>query len=55
MELMRRARVEYIFERLQLLYVGITRATRELIISFSRNRREKENELALVVKEVYGS
>jgi DNA helicase-2/ATP-dependent DNA helicase PcrA len=51
-ELIRRARLEYISERLRLLYVGITRARRELIISYSRDRRGHENELALAVREV---
>jgi DNA helicase-2/ATP-dependent DNA helicase PcrA len=51
-ELVRRARVEYIAERLRLLYVGITRARRELVISYSRTRRNRENELALAVQEV---
>ncbi len=52
MELLRQARVEYIAERLRLLYVGITRARRDLIISYSRERRERANELALAVSEV---
>jgi DNA helicase II / ATP-dependent DNA helicase PcrA len=51
-ELIRDARLEYIAERLRLLYVGITRAKRELAISYSRERRGKENELALAIKEV---
>jgi DNA helicase-2/ATP-dependent DNA helicase PcrA len=52
MELLRRARVEYISERLRLLYVGITRARKDLVISYSRERHGHENELALAVKEV---
>ena len=52
MELLRQARVEYISERLRLLYVGITRAKRDLIISYSRERRERANELALAVSSV---
>ena len=51
-ELVRRARVEYIAERLRLLYVGITRAKRELVISYSRTRRNHENELALAVQDI---
>ncbi|HEY3342035.1 MAG TPA: ATP-dependent helicase [Anaerolineae bacterium] len=51
-ELVRRARVEYIAERLRLLYVGITRAKRELIVSYSRTRRSRENELALAIQEI---
>ena len=54
MELVHRARVEYISERLRLLYVGITRAKRELIISYSRARRGKDNLLALAVSETTG-
>ncbi len=37
-DLIREARLEYIAERLRLLYVGITRARRDLRISFSRQR-----------------
>ena len=51
-ELLRRARIEYISERLRLLYVGITRAKRDLQISYSRERRNKPNELALAVGEI---
>ena len=50
MELIRRARLEYIAERLRLLYVGITRAKRELIISYSRDRRGQAYELALALQ-----
>lgn len=35
----KRARVEYARERLRLLYVGITRARRELIVSWNTGRR----------------
>ena len=38
--------MEYIAERLRLLYVGITRARRDLRISFSRQRAN----LALAVR-----
>ncbi|MCL5274902.1 MAG: ATP-dependent helicase [Chloroflexi bacterium] len=51
-ELLRQARVEYISERLRLLYVGVTRAKRDLIISYSRERRERANELALAVSAI---
>jgi DNA helicase-2/ATP-dependent DNA helicase PcrA len=51
-ELVRRARVEYIAERLRLLYVGITRARQELMISFSRTRRNRDNAPALAIEEV---
>lgn len=35
----RRARVDYVRERLRLLYVGITRARRELIVTWNTGRR----------------
>ncbi len=35
------ARMEYVRERLRLLYVGITRARRELVITSNSGRREK--------------
>jgi DNA helicase-2/ATP-dependent DNA helicase PcrA len=44
------ARKEYIAERLRLLYVGITRARRDLRISFSRQRRGQPVNLALAVR-----
>jgi len=53
-ELVRRARLEYIAERLRLLYVGITRAKRDLIISYSKERRGRANELALAVRTLLG-
>jgi DNA helicase-2/ATP-dependent DNA helicase PcrA len=34
-----RARLDYVRERLRLLYVGITRARRELIVSWNTGRR----------------
>lgn len=49
--LMNNAREEYIAERMRLLYVGITRARRELVITHSRDRRGQTNELALAVQE----
>ncbi len=51
-ELLRRARIEYISERLRLLYVGITRAKRHLQISCSRERHNKTNVLALAVSAI---
>ena len=51
--LMREAHLEYIAERLRLLYVGITRAKTDLAISFSRERYGKDNALALAVQQVY--
>ena len=49
-ELVRRARLEYIAERLRLLYVGITRARRDVVISYSKERWGRSNELALAVQ-----
>ncbi len=49
-ELIRQARLEYIAERLRLLYVGITRARRDLIISYSRQRLGRANEPALALE-----
>lgn len=51
-DLEREARLEYIAERLRLLYVGITRAKRELIISHAKERGGKPNTLALAVQDV---
>ncbi|MDW8352572.1 MAG: ATP-dependent helicase [Anaerolineae bacterium] len=51
-DLLRRARLEYIAERLRLLYVGITRARSDLFISYSRRRMERDNRLALAMREV---
>lgn len=51
-ELLRAAHIDYIAERMRLLYVGITRARRELIISYSKTRYNKENTLAFAVREV---
>lgn len=48
-ELIRQARLEYIAERLRLLYVGITRARRDLIISYSRQRMGRPNKPALAI------
>ena len=50
--LMREAHLEYIAERLRLLYVGITRAKTDLAISFSRERFGKDNNLALAVQQI---
>jgi len=51
----RRAHIEYISERLRLLYVGITRARRELVMSYSRHRFGKENTLALAIRSITDS
>ncbi|HEY3288697.1 MAG TPA: 3'-5' exonuclease, partial [Anaerolineae bacterium] len=51
-ELIRRARIEYISERLRLLYVGITRAKRDLQISYSRAHGKRTAELALAVRAI---
>jgi DNA helicase-2/ATP-dependent DNA helicase PcrA len=50
--LLRRARLEYISERLRLLYVGISRARRDLIISYSKERRGRPNALALAARAI---
>jgi DNA helicase-2/ATP-dependent DNA helicase PcrA len=51
-ELRRRARAEFISERLRLLYVGITRAASELVISHSKQRRNKPNAFALAMARI---
>ena len=38
------ARMEYVRERLRLLYVGITRARQELVITWNNGRREKSTQ-----------
>ena len=38
------ARLEYVRERLRLLYVGITRARQELVITWNTGRREKSTQ-----------
>ncbi len=49
--LIRASRVEYIAERLRLLYVGITRARRDLFFSFScQNERNKPQQLAQAIQ-----
>jgi DNA helicase II / ATP-dependent DNA helicase PcrA len=50
--LIRQAHLEYIAERLRLLYVGVTRARRELVLSYSRQRYGREQSLALAVRQV---
>lgn len=52
-ELIRQAHLEYISERLRLLYVGITRAKRDLIVSYSRRRMERDNRVALAVRAIW--
>ncbi len=50
----RQARLEYVRERLRLLYVGITRAKRELIITCNTGQRnDKQPALALVALSEY--
>jgi len=50
----RAAHLEYIAERLRLLYVGITRAKRELSISYSKERYGREGRLALAIARILG-
>ena len=49
-DLVRQAHLEYIAERLRLLYVGVTRARSDLLISFSRRRMERDNSAALAIR-----
>jgi DNA helicase-2/ATP-dependent DNA helicase PcrA len=41
-EASRESRLDYVRERLRLLYVGITRAKRELIVTWNTGKREKD-------------
>jgi DNA helicase-2/ATP-dependent DNA helicase PcrA len=50
--LVRQAHLEYIAERLRLLYVGITRAKTELVMSYAKQRYNRDNRAALAVREV---
>ncbi|MEO0561812.1 MAG: hypothetical protein AAF125_06850, partial [Chloroflexota bacterium] len=43
------ARVEYASERLRLLYVGITRARRELVMTWNTGRRGESREAAPMI------
>jgi len=38
----KRVRIDYVRERLRLLYVGITRAKKELVITWNKGRRNKQ-------------
>ena len=38
----KRARIDYVRERLRLLYVGITRAKKELVITWNKGRRKNQ-------------
>ena len=52
----RQARLDYISERLRLLYVGITRARRELIVTWNTGKRQadpKQPALAFTVLRTY--
>jgi len=46
------ARIEYIAERLRLLYVGITRARRNVALSWSAKRGSRPVQLAVAVQEL---
>ena len=50
--LLHKARVEYIAERLRLLYVAVTRAKADLVISYCKTRNKREVSLALAIREV---
>ncbi len=52
--LVRQAHLDYISERMRLLYVGITRAKCELVMSWSKVRYGKENSAALAIRETPG-
>jgi DNA helicase-2/ATP-dependent DNA helicase PcrA len=47
----KRARIDYVRERLRLLYVGITRAKKELVITWNKGRR-KNQQVALSFAEL---
>jgi DNA helicase-2/ATP-dependent DNA helicase PcrA len=42
-----RARLEYVAERLRLLYVGITRARKELVMTWNTGRSREAKEMAV--------
>lgn len=50
----RAANVEYIAERLRLLYVAVTRARSELILSHARRRNNRERQPALALRQLLG-
>jgi DNA helicase-2/ATP-dependent DNA helicase PcrA len=50
--LMHRAHIDFIAERMRLLYVGVTRARAELMLSYCKQRYKREARLALAVREV---
>ena len=43
----RQARLDYVAERLRLLYVGITRAKRELILTWNTGRSREAKQMAV--------
>ena len=53
-EATRRARLEYVSERLRLLYVGITRAKRELIVTWNTGRRNRKLQPAVPLIALHG-
>jgi DNA helicase II / ATP-dependent DNA helicase PcrA len=50
--LLRRARIDFIAERMRLLYVGVTRARAELMLSYCKMRYKREARLALAIRDV---
>jgi DNA helicase II / ATP-dependent DNA helicase PcrA len=52
--LLHRAHIDFIAERMRLLYVGVTRARSDLMLSYCKMRYKHDAQLALAVREVMG-